>query len=44
MLAFLGGRERTQAGLAALFHQAGLQLTRVIATQVPMCIVEATTV
>ena len=30
-----GGRERTEAEFRTLFHQAGLQLTRVIPTPLP---------
>ena len=36
----IGGRERTKADFAAIFGQAGLKLTRVIATKSPLSIVE----
>ena len=35
-----GGREQTKAEFAALFKQAGLKLTRVVATKCPLSIVE----
>jgi hypothetical protein len=41
MLAFPGGRERTEAEFAELLARAGLRLQRVVPTQSPMCIVEA---
>lgn len=42
MLVFPGGRERTEAEFAALFHRAGLQLTRVVTTHAPIRLLEAT--
>jgi hypothetical protein len=36
----IGGRERTKADFAAIFREAGLKLTRVIATKSPLSIVE----
>ena len=42
MLVLPGGRERTEAEFAALFHRAGLQLTRVVATRAPVRLLEAT--
>jgi hypothetical protein len=43
MLVFTpGGRERTAAEFATLFEHAGLKLNRVVPTQSPICIVEAT--
>jgi hypothetical protein len=41
MLVLPGGRERTSAQYAALFEQAGLELTRVIHTPTRMSILEA---
>ena len=41
MLVMPGGRERTEEEYAALFHAAGLRLTRVIDTGTRMSIVEA---
>lgn len=41
MLAFPGGRERTEAEFAELLSRAGLRLSRVVPTKSPMCIVEA---
>ncbi len=37
----VGGRERTRAEFAQLFSSAGLELTRVVATESPVCILEA---
>lgn len=37
----IGGRERTKADFAAIFREAGLKLTRVIATKSPLSIVES---
>jgi hypothetical protein len=42
MLAFPGGRERTEAEFAELFAAAGLRLARVVPTQSPVCVLEAT--
>jgi hypothetical protein len=36
----VGGRERTKAEFAAIFREAGLRLTRVLATKCPLSIVE----
>ena len=41
MLALPSGRERTEEEFAALLARAGLQLSRVIPTKSPVCIVEA---
>ena len=41
MLAMAGGRERSEAGYAALFSQAGLRLSRVVPTKSPVSVVEA---
>lgn len=41
MLVVTGGRERTRAEFERLFAQAGLRLTRVIATRAPLSILEA---
>lgn len=40
MLAFAGGRERTEEEFRRLFAAAGLRLTRVVQTSSPICIVE----
>ncbi len=36
-----GGKERTEGEFAALFSAAGLRLERIVATQGPVCVVEA---
>ena len=36
----IGGRERTKADFAEIFHKSGLKLTRVLATKSPLSIVE----
>jgi hypothetical protein len=36
----VGGRERTEAEFAALYRDAGFELTRVVRTQSPICVVE----
>ena len=41
MLVMPGGRERTADEFGALFARAGFELTRIIPTESPMCIVEA---
>jgi hypothetical protein len=41
MLALPGGRERTEAEFRALFARAGFELTRVVATESPLSVVEA---
>jgi len=41
MLVMPGGRERTADDFAALFARAGFELTRIIPTESPMCVVEA---
>ena len=41
MLAMAGGRERSEAGFAELFSQAGLRLSRIVPTKSPVSVVEA---
>ncbi|WFU42791.1 methyltransferase [Bradyrhizobium sp. CB82] len=41
MLALVGGQERTEAEYASLLHKAGFRLSRVVATQSPVSVVEA---
>jgi hypothetical protein len=41
MLAFPGGRERTEEEFRSLFDRAGFELTRVIPTRSPLSVVEA---
>lgn len=41
MLAFPGGRERTEAEYASLFERAGFRLTKVVPTKSPMSVIEA---
>ncbi|HVG26930.1 MAG TPA: methyltransferase [Acidobacteriaceae bacterium] len=41
MMAFVGGKERTEAEFAELFAQAGFQLRRVIPTRSPVALLEA---
>jgi len=41
MMTFAEGRERTEAEFSALFEQANLQMTRVIATPSTLSIIEA---
>ena len=41
MLLIPGGRERTEAEFARLFEQAGFNLTRVLPTKSPVCVLEA---
>jgi len=38
----IGGRERTEREYRALFETAGLSLTRVIATDLPLSLIEGT--
>jgi hypothetical protein len=40
MMVFPGGRERTEDEFRRLFATAGLQLTRVVPTKSPVCVVE----
>jgi len=42
MLVFPGGRERTQEEFTALFARHGFELTRVVPTHSPVCVVEGT--
>lgn len=42
MLLFPGGRERTEAEWASLFRRAGFELSRIVPTQSPLSVVEAT--
>ena len=42
MLVVIGGRERTEREYRALFETAGLGLTRVIATDLPLSLIEGT--
>ena len=44
MLVVLGGKERTERDYRALFQAAGFQLTRVVATESPLSLVEGTPV
>jgi hypothetical protein len=41
MLVLLGGRERTEEEYRRLLAKAGFQLTRVVHTEVPRCVIEA---
>ncbi len=41
MLVLIGGQERTEAEYAHLLHKAGFRLSRVMATQSPVSVVEA---
>lgn len=41
MLALIGGQERTETEYASLLHKAGFRLSRVVATQSPVSVVEA---
>ena len=41
MLVTVGGRERTEAEYASLFHMAGMELTKVTPTTSPLSLVEA---
>jgi len=41
MLVFPGGRERTAEEFAALFAANGFELTRIVPTKSPLCVVEA---
>jgi O-methyltransferase len=41
MLAFTSGRERTAAEYRALFRNAGLRLSRIVGTGMPVSILEA---
>jgi O-methyltransferase domain/Dimerisation domain len=41
MMLLPGGRERTEEEFARLFHQAGFNLTRVLPTKSPVCVLEA---
>lgn len=41
MLMMPGGKERSEAEFAALFASAGFELTRVVPTRSPLCVVEA---
>lgn len=41
MMAFPGGRERTEAEFRSLLSQAGLRLNRVVHTKSPLCVVES---
>jgi hypothetical protein len=41
MLVLIGGQERTEAEYARLLHKAGFSLSRVMATQSPVSVVEA---
>ena len=41
MLVTVGGRERTEAEYASLFHRAGMELTKVTPTTSPLSLVEA---
>jgi hypothetical protein len=40
MLVMPGGRERTADEFKALFAGAGFELTRIVPTESPMCVVE----
>ena len=42
MLVVIGGQERTEREYCALFEAAGLSLTRVIATDLPLSLIEGT--
>jgi SAM-dependent methyltransferase len=42
MMLFPGGRERTEAEFASLFRRAGFELTRIVPTQSPLSVIEAT--
>lgn len=42
MMLLPGGRERTEQEFAALFARHGFELTRVVPTQSPLCVVEGT--
>ena len=44
MLVLLGGRERTEEEYRRLFHAAGFRLERIIPTQSPFSVIEATRV
>jgi O-methyltransferase domain len=41
MLALIGGQERTEIEYAGLLDRAGFRLSRVVATQSPVSVVEA---
>jgi O-methyltransferase domain/Dimerisation domain len=41
MLMMTGGRERTEAEFRALLQEAGFELTRVVHTRGPICVIEA---
>jgi hypothetical protein len=41
MLAFPGGRERTEEEFRSLFARAGFELSRVVAAASPLSVVEA---
>ncbi|MCC8938693.1 methyltransferase [Bradyrhizobium sp. Arg68] len=41
MLALIGGQERTETEYASLLHKAGFRLSRVVATQSPVSVIEA---
>jgi hypothetical protein len=40
MLVITGGRERTEEGFRALYKAAGFRLTRVVATESPLSVIE----
>jgi hypothetical protein len=41
MLVLIGGQERTETEYASLLHKAGFRLSRVVATQSPVSVIEA---
>lgn len=41
MLMLPGGRERTADEFSALFAANGFELTRIVPTQLPLCVIEA---
>jgi hypothetical protein len=41
MLALIGGQERTETEYARLLHKAGFRLSRIVATQSPVSVIEA---
>jgi hypothetical protein len=41
MLALIGGQERTETEYASLLEKAGFRLSRVVATQSPVSVLEA---